>query len=140
MKKWFKKRISELTKPKYEEILILKEVVGDIVKLARGSHPREFITLLSGGIKDGKLIVKGLVYQVFHPSKNSAFMRMNLPMISGVVGSVHSHPTPNNAPSHADLVLFNKHGNIHLIIGYPFREENIAAYDSYGRRIRFRVV
>lgn len=139
MKNWLKKRIERIIKPRYDEVVVLREVVSDIMEIAKSSYPKEFITLLSGEIKNNKLIVNGLVYQVFNPSKDSAFMHLNLPMISGVIGSVHSHPTPVNVPSKADLFFFNKRGYIHLIIGYPFRANNIAAYDSYGRKISFRI-
>jgi len=139
MRRWIKKKVDKLTMPKHDGVVILGEVADDIRGIAKNSYPNEFVALLGGEVKGRNLVIAGLIYQVFHPSRMSAFMHINLPMISGVVGSVHSHPTPGNSPSKADLLLFNKQGHVHLIVCYPFRRKDIAAYDSYGKRIRFAV-
>ena len=93
--------------------------------------------LLKGAVKDKKLVIDSLIFQTYHASNNSTLLRFNLPVMSGSVGSVHSHPGAHNRPSNADLRFFNKHGFVHLIIANPYNRESIQAYDFYGNKIMF---
>jgi proteasome lid subunit RPN8/RPN11 len=52
-----------------------------------------------------------------------------------VVGTVHSHPSPDNSPSSADIKFFSKFGGIHLIIAWPYKINTIKAYDNNGNLI-----
>ena len=55
-------------------------------------------------------------------------------------GSVHSHPDADNRPSRPDVRAFSKEGGVHLIIGYPYRLRDIAAYDAKGRKLDLKIV
>jgi proteasome lid subunit RPN8/RPN11 len=141
----------------YSSIIIDLDVILSILDFARGSHPREFTCLLEGKVKkmstqNGKetskedrhdnqkedcLLITGLVYQQYESSENTAVTHLNLPLLHQTVGSVHSHPGPSNKPSMADLQSFNKNGVFHLIIKWPYREEDIAGYDKFGRLALF---
>ncbi|MBD3204257.1 hypothetical protein GF327_08235 [Candidatus Woesearchaeota archaeon] len=123
----------------FSRITLKKTVADDITEIAKGSYPKEFIALLKGDVKDDTLAIDGLIYQHFAASPHSASMTFDLPMISGAVGSVHSHPGPRNTPSSADLRFFNKRGFIHLIINYPYKYNNIACYDFEGNRLDFSI-
>ena len=126
-------------KMKISEIILEKEVVEDIIDFANANYPREFVSLLQGKVEEDKLTVSNLIYQKYASSFNTATMQFNLPMISDVVGSVHSHPSPSNRPSNADLNFFDRKGIVHIIISYPFKENNIACYDYAGNRLEFRI-
>ncbi len=136
---WLTKLFS-LELPQFSKITIQQSVIDNIIEIAKENSPKEFVALLEGKVRNNNLVVYGLVYQPFHASERSTLMRMNLPTISHVVGSVHSHPSSNTRPSNADLTFFNKSGVVHLIIGYPYKKENIAGYDLYGNKAEFEVV
>lgn len=128
------------TKPmKFSRIVVHKSVVDNIREFARANHPNEFVALLQGKVKSGKLVVEGLIYQPFSGSKSSSWMRINVPSLSGLIGSVHSHPSSSTKPSNTDLQFFNKNGIIHLITAYPYKEGNLACYDLFGNKQKFEV-
>jgi proteasome lid subunit RPN8/RPN11 len=120
-----------------KEIVVKKEIIEEIIELAKENHPKEFSVLLKGRIKGNTLIVSGLLYQTIFTSPVSTWMKINLPMGSGSVGSVHSHPGPSNRPSGADLNFFSKHGVFHMIICMPYSAETIEGYDNKGNRLMF---
>lgn len=57
-----------------------------------------------------------------------------------VVGTVHSHPSPSVRASKQDLAAFARLGKIHLILGHPYEESQVAAYSSTGVRIPLTVI
>ena len=129
----------ELEKFYYKKVILTKKVAADICEFAKKSYPLEFISYLKGEKINENLIIKGLIYQEFKANKNSAFSKMNLPLLSEVVGTVHSHPSYSNLPSRTDLKLFNKQFGIHLIISYPFLLKNIQAYNPKGKKILLNI-
>jgi proteasome lid subunit RPN8/RPN11 len=51
-----------------------------------------------------------------------------------LVGTLHSHPSGSLMPSVTDLNHF--FGNVLMIVGYPYAdEENVAVYNRYGDRL-----
>lgn len=137
-----KKLISKffgLDKYSFNHVKISKETLVGITQFALESHPREFIMFLQGKVKNKELLIEGLVFQEYYANEDSAMPMIRLPMVSGVVGSVHSHPGISNKPSDADLHFFSKHGFVHLIIKKPYGVQDIAAYDKNGKRIGFEI-
>jgi len=126
----------------FSRITLKKEIVEEITEFARGAYPHEFVAALEGEVKSGTLTITGLLYQPFRASENTALpdALLPLPMTSGSVGSVHSHPSGSSNPSRQDLHFFAKKGIIHLIIKYPFRPEDIACYNLKGERCGFEIV
>lgn len=126
---------------RFQEILMDREVVEDIIQIARESHPFEFAALLEGKVKEGVLKVDGLVFLPGETSNQGAVMKtFMMPLTTGTVGSVHSHPIPSGEPSTADLQFFAKNGLFHLIIAYPYTEDSILAYDTFGEIISYRLI
>lgn len=123
----------------YDEILITKKVINDIIDLAKQAYPKEFIILLRGNIKDKKLKITSLIYQTYQASENVSAIRMNLPLMSNVYGSCHGHPGYSNRASGQDLRFFNKYPGIHLIICRPYTANSIRAYDANGNEVGFRI-
>ena len=124
----------------YDEVLVQSDVIQNIIEIARTTHPLEFIALLRGEVRDRKLVIDSLIYQNYRASSESAMMDIDLPLLSGVAGSVHSHPGPSNRPSGTDLQFFNKRGGVNLIICAPYTLRTIAAYNANGGFIPVRVV
>ena len=56
------------------------------------------------------------------------------------VGSVHSHPSTNKNPSNADLNMFSRTGNIHIIVGHPYNDASWVCYDAEGSRKELDVI
>jgi len=53
---------------------------------------------------------------------------------------VHSHPSGNPRPSEDDLITFQKHGRVHIIIAYPYEDDTWRAYDYTGKEIKLEIV
>ncbi|MFH1212437.1 MAG: Mov34/MPN/PAD-1 family protein [Candidatus Woesearchaeota archaeon] len=142
---WLTKKLLdlfEMNRFNYEVVVVKKDVLNEIISLARENASKEFMALLEGQVdkKTRTLVIKGLLYQSYHASKNSAFMKLNLPVFSNVFGSVHSHPGARNTPSTADLQFFNKHGTFHMIIAAPYTLASIQAYNHLGKRAEFKII
>ena len=133
----FLKKILNLDKS-FKEVIIDEEVISTIIEFAKTSYPKEFIAFLQGTIKEEKLLVTSLTYQHFYASEKSAFTQTTLPLISNIIGTIHSHPLQSK-PSKTDLKFFNKNYMIHMIISHPFNINTIKVYNKYGEEIKFRV-
>jgi proteasome lid subunit RPN8/RPN11 len=123
----------------FNQVNIDRGVILSIIDFARGSHPREFTALLEGKVRKGTLWITGLIYQQYESSEFATVTHLDLPLLHNTVGSVHSHPGPSNRPSRTDLLGFNKHGIIHLIISAPYTEETIVGYDKQGKVLNFSI-
>jgi len=128
-----------LDTPKFSKLAISSGLADDISEFARGAHPKEFIALVNGKIKDSTLLLDTLYYQTYNATEQSAHIRAFLPSATRGLGSVHSHPSGSTRPSEADLRFYNKRGAVHLIIAYPYGKENIAAYDFNGNLLQFDI-
>jgi proteasome lid subunit RPN8/RPN11 len=108
-----------------------------ILGASRETYPREFIALLRG---EGDLIEEVLVVPAsVYGSGFSSLRRHMLPMDRSVIGSVHSHPSGNHAPSKGDLFSFGKRGGFHLIVRFPAQSiDDIACYDDEGNMLTLR--
>lgn len=129
----------------FDHVRIESEVIADICEMAAGSWPQEMIAFLTGSVrkekKDGTsdikrvLVIDGLYIKGYYADTNSThFTTHDLPL-TGVQGTVHSHPGNSNRPSRADKILFSRFGWFHLIICRPYTREAIATYNKQGERI-----
>lgn len=59
---------------------------------------------------------------------------------STVRGTLHSHPDEHPYPSDADLELFEKEGEVHLILCRPYGPDDWRAYDFRGMPVKLEVV
>ncbi|CDG65678.1 MAG: hypothetical protein PWQ15_1443 [Methanobacterium sp.] len=125
---------------KFKEVILDQEVVGEIIQIARESHPLEFAALLEGEIKGNILKIDSLVFLPGETSNQGAVMKtFMMPLTTSTVGSVHSHPIPNASPSSADLQFFAENGFFHLIIAYPYTKDSIIAYDTFGEIVDYHI-
>jgi proteasome lid subunit RPN8/RPN11 len=118
-------------------MMITKKLVENLLELSKAAYPNEVAGLLLSekGIANDFVLMPGIYdnYQV------TIYTHM-LPIYHNAIGTFHSHPTSNNLPSKADKRFFTTRGKCHLIIGYPYTADRIAAYDTSGKKSSFEVV
>ncbi len=129
----------ELDELEFDNVTFSPEVIEKVCQFSKDVYPKEFVALLGGEVKEHMLFVDRLLFQPFTNSPYSSQIRLDLPMLSGSVGSVHSHPGPSNRPSRQDLRFFNKIGGVHLIISNPFRKRDIKLYLGDGTPIHYGI-
>ncbi|AKB50941.1 Mov34 family protein [Methanosarcina barkeri str. Wiesmoor] len=99
--------------------------------------PQEFAGLLQE--KDG-IITEVLILPGTESSDSNAVLRLYMMPNIKAAGSVHSHPGPNRSPSQADLLLFSKTGNCHIIVGRPYSSQSWTCYNREGKVIDLPVL
>ena len=121
----------------HKSMKIRRETLKFALEVAKESYPNEFVALLAG--KKG--IIEEIVFLPFSSSEKLALIHMDmLPLGYRVYGTVHSHPSPSCKPSQADLIMFSKHGIVHIIVCYPFEEGCWRFYDKNGNEIELEIV
>jgi proteasome lid subunit RPN8/RPN11 len=126
--------------PKYAAIAISQDLLQAVYEGAKSVFPRETILLLRGEKKKDMIAVTDLVVPPL-ASYGQGFANIPLHMLPidfSIVGTIHSHPSGNLTPSHADLNHF--FGPILMIVGFPFtNEKNVAVYDRNGEKLALQV-
>lgn len=122
-------------------MVVSRELLQDMLELARNAHPNETIFLLRGKREKHKFVLEeilipplavgGPYYSFFDPYV--------LPVDFSILGVGHSHPTGDLRLSVTDL---NKgYGLLTLVLAFPYRDErDVAVYDSDGRKLELLVV
>lgn len=105
---------------------------------AKNTYPNEFIALFDGvGDELTDLVIPPLAQS---NGRSASYTPWFLPATSLGLASFHSHPSKSNKPSQTDLLHFSKRQAWHFIACYPYRVEDVAAYDNKGNRIEFEIV
>ncbi|MEM2935520.1 MAG: Mov34/MPN/PAD-1 family protein [Candidatus Thermoplasmatota archaeon] len=119
---------------------IKKECLKTIIEAAKEMYPKEFLAFLA--VRRKKDVIEEFVImpQMIYGRSSASFNLAMLPVDKSIVGTAHSHPSGSYFPSSEDLITFRKSGRIHIILGYPYNEENWKAYDSMGREIILEVI
>ena len=116
---------------------IKNEAVESIILASRNVYPHEFISMLGG--KNG--VIEELVVLPADFGEDFSTIRLDLaPFDKTIIGTVHSHPDPDNRPSEADLEVFRRAVQVHIIIGYPYTLNTIKAFDSKGKKVALKVI
>ncbi|MGA1792788.1 MAG: Mov34/MPN/PAD-1 family protein [Thermoplasmatota archaeon] len=130
------------TKELFEDEVVYtieRVAVDEIITRAKEAYPNEFGAMLRGipDITHIEPVMEGASNRSsFLFSLYSRFSQRN---VEGE-GVVHSHPSGSARPSRADLSMFGRFPGINIIIGYPFRDDSMAAYDRLGNRVRLEIV
>ncbi|MFO8051441.1 MAG: Mov34/MPN/PAD-1 family protein [Thermoplasmatota archaeon] len=130
------------TKELFEDEMVYrikKDAVKEIITRAKESYPNEFGAMLRGieeithiePLMEGAGNRRSFLFSLY-----SRFSQRDL---EGE-GVVHSHPSGSARPSRADLSMFGRFPGINIIIGYPYTEDSIAAYDRLGNRVAIEIV
>ena len=88
----FLKSLFSFPSNSFESVVLLKGVASQICELARAHYPREVVYFLSGKILNHTLFIDGLLYQHYSSDSRHGIVYQNLPILSSMVGSFHSHP------------------------------------------------
>ena len=117
---------------------IRKNVLELIMESSRSSYPHEFgaflrakhriiyeIVLLPGTVSGGSSVLYNLLMK---------------PIDFSIVGSVHSHPSGVPLPSQADIDMFSRTGDVHIIVAHPFTLTSWKAYNRDGEEIEVKVI
>ncbi|MCX6801376.1 MAG: Mov34/MPN/PAD-1 family protein [Candidatus Diapherotrites archaeon] len=115
-----------------------KSVLEDMLLSAKNSYPREFISLLGGDLQ-GKKISEFVIPPAESGVNFSSVNLYAIPIDETIIGSIHSHPGNSALPSTADKKFFSRF-LMNAIVCLPFGEENVAFYDSTGKKIRVEIV
>jgi len=135
------KKMFGLKKNKFSQVHIDKELIEEIINIAKESYPNEFSAMLQGKVEDDILKIDGLIFLPGVASESGAVMEIfMMPILTDAVGSVHSHPIYSAQPSEADLQFFSKQGYFHIIIAKPYNQESIRAYNSYGDLVNYTII
>ena len=121
-------------------VLLSAELLDAIFEGARRLYPRETILLLRGKKSKDTVEVRELVVPPLATyGRGFAGVPFHmLPMDFSIVGTVHSHPSGNLAPSNVDFNHF--FGRILMIVGFPFAgEQNVAVYNCHGERLPLQI-
>jgi proteasome lid subunit RPN8/RPN11 len=119
--------------------VIERGAVNEIISRAKDAYPNEFGAMLRGidritHIEPILDSASGRAVVMF-----SLFDRLSQRSISGE-GVVHSHPSGSTRPSGADLQMFSRFPGINIIIGFPFTEGTMTAYDRLGNMVELDIV
>jgi proteasome lid subunit RPN8/RPN11 len=73
--------------------------------------------------------------------ENSASLLYDMmPLDTHLAGSAHSHPNGVLQPSDADIRFFPRTGRYHLIIGFPYRNNDWQCFTADGEPCTLDVV
>lgn len=122
------------------EIKLKKDVLDSILSFCKIKHPNEAILILRGKSKKGNVLIDGLIIPpfAFNAHASSGFPHYMLPADISYVGVVHSHPSGNAHPSITDLNNFYE--LISLIVGFPYEDKDIFAWDSNGNEVKLTII
>lgn len=134
-------KIFGTSRAEIEEVQIDREIIEEIMNIAKESYPNEFMALLEGKVEGPVIRITGLLFLPVETSNEGAVMQVFMqPLTTNSVGSVHSHPGYSASPSDADLQFFSKKGLFHMIIAEPYTRDSIRAYDSWGNLVDFKEI
>lgn len=118
---------------------IAGETLDFVLRASEEAHPNEYMGFLRaddadrlGLDRDGQVITDVLVIPGTETNPTSARVKTIMqPNNVQSVGSIHSHPSGVLRPSNADLGTFGR-GDVHIIVGAPYRRTDWKAFDSSG--------
>lgn len=125
---------------------IAEEALFFILDAAADAHPNEYMGLLRAEEasrldldRDGLVITDVLVIPGTKANPVSATVKTSMIPNVSRVGSVHSHPNGVLRPSDEDRRTFGT-GQVHLIVGAPYGEDDWRAFDRNGTQRDLEVV
>jgi proteasome lid subunit RPN8/RPN11 len=117
---------------------IRKDLLSLLLQLGREQHPNEFAGLLreQDGVIEEINLLPGTTC---NGCSASLFLDM-MPLDTHLAGSVHSHPNGVIIPSDADLGFFPRTGRYHIIVGFPYEEDDWRCFSANGTPFDLGVV
>lgn len=121
------------------KLVFKRDVIDGILSYCKMHHPNEAILVLRGSSKKDVLLIESLMVPPMseYGPYYSGFPVHMLPFDVSIVGTAHSHPNGNAEPSLTDLNHFM--GLVSVIVGYPYEDNDLFAYDSGGNAMAYSV-
>lgn len=146
-----------LTSGRFSQVMLFRSsgvlgIAGDtlefVFEACRDTHPDEFMGVLRGtdasrlGLDEkGSVITDVLVIPGTKSGNAMAQLREEMiPINSGGVGTVHSHPSGSARPSQEDLSTFRSKGKRHIIVAHPYGMDSWRCYDRDGSEVDLEVL
>jgi proteasome lid subunit RPN8/RPN11 len=117
---------------------IRQETLSLLLQIAKESHPNEFVALLRE--RDGFIDEVNLLPGTTTGEDSARMLFDMMPLDTHLAGSAHSHPSGAIRPSNADVNFFPRTGKYHLIIGFPYSENDWKCFTADGKPFSLQVV
>jgi proteasome lid subunit RPN8/RPN11 len=117
---------------------IRRDTLDLLFQMGRDAHPNEFIALLTE--RDGLIDEVNLLPGTVAGEDSASLLFDMMPLSTHIAGSCHSHPNGVLRPSGADMHLFPRTGRFHIIIGYPYCQNNWRCFTADGQPFHMEVV
>ncbi len=117
---------------------IRQDLLTLLLQMGRESHPNEFAGLIRE--RDGVMEELDLLPGTIGRTGSASLFYDMMPLDTHLAGSAHSHPNGMIRPSNADIRFFPRTGRYHLIIGYPYRNNDWHCFTSDGQPCELEVI
>ena len=117
---------------------IKRATLNMALEVAKDTYPKEFAAMMRAmdGVITELLFLPGTI-----GADRSATIPLYMrPIDFSIVGSLHSHPSPYPVPSKADLAMFSRTGDVHIIVAYPYTMDSWKAYNRDGKEMELEVI
>ena len=121
-------------------IEVERELLEEMLRFASERHPNEAILILRGKTEKDRIEVNDYLFPPFAStdSGSARFPIHMLPIDFTIIGTMHSHPS--GALSLSTVDMHNVYGRIMLLAAYPYRLEDVAAFNKNGDKIVLEVL
>ncbi len=125
-----------------QQIQIMEKALLSALFAAKYSHPIEFLGFFKGEAKDGIVRLEELVIPpiLYRNETSVGYNDWQIPSLSGIKGTFHSHPRPPALPSRQDIIMFGKKSSANFIACPPFEIKDVRAFDNAGKEIGFSII
>jgi proteasome lid subunit RPN8/RPN11 len=116
-------------------IFIDTDVLRAIQEFAENNHPNEIIVLLRGKREGDNIHITEFLLPPFGFGGRgfASFPTHMLPIDFSIMGTAHSHPSGVLKPSTGDF--HNFYGRVMMILGPPYDQPSVTAYNKRGDQI-----
>ena len=116
-------------------VLVGRELLGEMLMFAKDRHPKEAILMLRGSVKKESIIITDYLFPPYATtnSVSASYPIYMLPIDFSIVGTAHSHPSGSLELSAQDMN--NIYGRISLLLSFPYGLGDVAAYNKQAERL-----
>ena len=117
------------------EILVDRELLGEMLSFARERHPQEAILMLRGVVKKESITITDYLFPPYATtdSVSASYPIHMLPIDFSIVGIAHSHPSGGLKLSTQDLN--HMYGRFSMLMAYPYGLGDVAVFNKQGERL-----
>ena len=116
------------------------ELLEEMLRFAKERHPNEAILILRGKTGKEKIEINDYFFPPFASTDRSSaqFPIHMLPIDFTMIGTMHSHPSGGLSLSIVDL--HNVYGRFMLLVAYPYRVNDVIAFNKKGEEIPLEIL